>query len=222
MKLRSPRCRAAFAFAFALLLSLSAAANDSKSRFDIPAEDLGKALRDFAIQANCNLSYDPASVKHLQAPAIKGEYTAPDALAMILRGTHLRAVSIDENTIQVLDRPSSTTDTNPAPQVASVHLAYATPDTPPSGQTTTSPPSSSAGSSDDNKNPDLEEVIVTGTNISGVDNKTVPLLVYDRAAIERSGYATTEDFIASLPQNVKSGANSADALYALLTGGAAG
>ena len=71
-------------------------ARAEKSRFDIPAEDLGKALRDFAIQANCNLSYDPASVKHLKAPAIKGDFTVPDALSLILRGTHLRAVNINE------------------------------------------------------------------------------------------------------------------------------
>src|SRR5882724_2549996 len=128
MKFRSSRGGAAFAFAIALLLSMPAAATESKSRFDIPAEDLAKALRDFAIQANCNLSYDPASVKHLQAPAIKGDYTVPDALSMILRGTHLRAVNINENTIQVLDSASSTTQLNTSRSAAVTHLAYATPD----------------------------------------------------------------------------------------------
>jgi hypothetical protein len=32
---------------------------DNKSRFDLPAEPLGKALRDFAVQAKCNISYEP-------------------------------------------------------------------------------------------------------------------------------------------------------------------
>ena len=199
--------RAAFAFAFALLLSLSATATESKARFDIPAEELGKALRDFAIQANCNLSYDPASVKHLQAPAIKGDYSVPDALSIILRGTHLRAVNINENTIQVLDSASSTTQFD-ASRPTAVHLAYATPDTPPSDQNTAPP--AATGSTDDNKTPGLEEIIVTGTNISGVDNKTVPILTFDRDAIERSGYASVQDFITALPQNAKSGANSPD------------
>src|ERR1700733_2764980 len=163
--------RAAFAFAFALLLSLSATATESKARFDIPAEELGKALRDFAIQANCNLSYDPASVKHLQAPAIKGDYSVPDALSIILRGTHLRAVNINENTIEVLDS-ATTTDANAPANTATLRIAYATPDTPPSDQNTAPP--AATGSTDDNKTPGLEEIIVTGTNISGVDNKTVP------------------------------------------------
>jgi iron complex outermembrane receptor protein len=213
MKHRVPSGCAAFAFALALLLALPAAATDSKSRFDIPAEDLGKSLRDFAIQANRNLSYDPASVKHLQAPAIKGDFTVPDALSLILRGTHLRAVNINENTIQVLDSASSTTDLNSPHPAATVHLAYAMPDATPSGQTTT-PPSSSSTVSNDNKNPDLEEIIVTGTNISGVENKTVPLLSFDRDAITRSGYSSLSDFITALPQNFKSSANSPDGVLA--------
>jgi iron complex outermembrane receptor protein len=209
MKFRLPSGCAAIAFAVALLFSLPAAPADSKSRFDIPAEDLGKALRDFAIQANCNLSYDPASVKHLQAPAIKGDYSVPDALSLILRGTHLKAVNINENTIQVLDSASSTTDLNSTRPTAVTHLAYATPDATQSSQNTT-PPSSSSSSSDYDTTPGLEEIIVTGTNISGVENKTVPLLSFDRDAIDRSGFASLADFITALPQNVKSGNNSPD------------
>jgi len=217
MKFRSSRGRRAFAFTVALLLSLPAAATESKSRFDIPAEDLGKALRDFAIQANCNLSYDPASVKHLQAPAIKGEYTVPDALSLILRGTHLKAVNINENTIQVLDSASSTTDSNSGRTAAVMRLAYAHPDTMPTSQDV-NPPSSNISAGDDNKTPGLEEIVVTGTNISGVENKTVPLLTFDRDAIDRSGYATLSDFITALPQNVKSGTNSADGILSGVSG----
>jgi iron complex outermembrane receptor protein len=215
MKHCVPSGCAAFAFALALLLALPAAAADSKSRFDIPAEDLGKALRDFAIQANRNLSYDPASVKHLQAPAIKGDFTVPDALSIILRGTHLRAVNINENTIQVLDISAITDDSSAASRIAMLRVAYATPDGPtaPSDQNIVAPAASSS-STDDNKNPDLEEIIVTGTNISGVENKTVPILTFDRAAIDRSGYATIADFITSLPQNVKSSSNSPDGVLA--------
>jgi iron complex outermembrane recepter protein len=223
MQIRFARsCAVAFTFSLALLLPLAAPAAadtnaraDTKARFDIPAEDLGKSLRDFAIQANCNLSYDPTSVQHLKAPALKGEFTVPDALSLILRGTHLRAVNINEKTIQVLDSASSTTDLNAAHPSAVTRLAYATPDAPPpsqapTDQNTATPPAPASASADDNKAPGLEEIIVTGTNISGVENKTVPLLSFDRAAIDRSGFATLADFITALPQNVKSGNNSPD------------
>jgi iron complex outermembrane receptor protein len=222
MQIRFARgCAVAFTFSLALLLPLAAPAAadtiaraDTKARFDIPAEDLGKALRDFAIQANCNLSYDPTSVQHLKAPAVKGEFTVPDALSLILRGTHLRAVNINENTIQVLDSTPSTTDSNSARPAAVMRLAYAAPDaqapTSASANQDIAAPPASKSTGDDNKTTGLEEIIVTGTNISGVDNKTVPLLSFDRDAIDRSGYATLADFITSLPQNVKSGNNSPD------------
>jgi outer membrane receptor protein involved in Fe transport len=186
---------------------------DQKSRFDIPAEDLAKALRDFAIQANCNLSYDPQVVRHLKAPALKGDYTVPDALSLILRGTHLRAVNINENTIQVLDS-ESTTDLHAA-VTAATRIAYATPRAPASAdQSSDAPPTPSDAGSNQSKTPGLEEIVVTGTNITGVENKTVPLLTFDRDAIDRSGYATTADFISSLPQNLKSGSNSPDGALA--------
>ena len=220
MQFRLPRVYAAALILFALFLSplaepaatTGSGARAEKSRFDIPAEDLGKALRDFAIQAKCNLSYDPASVEHLKAPAIKGDFTEPDALSLILRGTHLRAVNINKNTIQVLDRAASTSDSNSALTGAVVRLAYATPDAPqPSSPNVPAPPEASS-TAEDNKNPGLEEIVVTGTNISGVENKTVPLLTFDRDAIEGSGYATIADFITALPQNVKSGSNSPDGI----------
>jgi iron complex outermembrane recepter protein len=212
-------------FTFALLVSPPAAASVTngtdaatraeKSRFDIPAEDLSKALRDFAIQANYNLSYDPASVQHLRAPAIKGDFTVPDALSLILRGTHLRAVNINENTIQVLDSASTTTDLNSARPAPVIRLAYATPDaqapsSAPASQNIAAPPASTSTTQDNNKTPGLEEIVVTGTNIIGVENKTVPLLTFDRDAIDRSGYASLSDFLSALPQNTKSGTNSAD------------
>jgi iron complex outermembrane recepter protein len=201
------------AFFTALTATPASAFTDSTSRFDIPAEDLGKALRDFAIQANCNVSYDPASVQHLQAPAIKGDFTARDALSRILSGTHLRAVDINETTIQVLDAATTTPSVH--------HLTYATVDSAPASMPD-APPQSPAGpnapSTDADKTPGLEEIIVTGTNISGVDNKTVPLLTFDRDAIDRSGFATISDFITALPQNVKSNTNSPDGILSGVTG----
>jgi iron complex outermembrane receptor protein len=152
-------------------------AADAKSRFDIPAEDLGKALSDLGIQANINISYDAEAVRHLQSPPLKGEFTVTDAISRILSGTHLRPVNINDTTIRIASDDTATVPVT---------------------------------TSDAGQTPVLEEIIVTGTNISNVDNKTVPLLSFDRDAIARSGFATTQDFITALPQNSKSGANSPD------------
>jgi iron complex outermembrane receptor protein len=224
---------AAIALVATLVLLAADPANalsGSKSRFDIPAEDLGKALRDFAIQASCNISYDPASVEHLRAPAIKGEFTPPDAISRILGGTHLRAVNIDQNTIQVLDAATSVGDTNTPYAHAMIRLNYAKDAASPStnsdvqAQSNVSTDTSSgergaaADATDGGKTPGLEEIVVTGTNITGVDNKTIPLLTFDRDAIDRSGFASIADFITALPQNVKSGTNSADGILTGIRG----
>jgi iron complex outermembrane receptor protein len=172
------------------------ALGDNPTRFDLPAESLDKALRDLAIQGKINISYVPSLVVGLSAPAIKGDFTLSDALSLLLKGTRLRAVPINENTIQILSQESTlSNDSSAADDRAAISRA-GTPDF--------STPSF------DDSDKTLTEIVVTGTNITGIENKTVPLLTFDRDAIDRSGYATTADFIDSLPQNVKSGANSAD------------
>jgi len=50
--------------------------SEIKSHFNLPSEDLDKALRDFAVQANCNISYEPSMVAGLHAPKIEGDFTA--------------------------------------------------------------------------------------------------------------------------------------------------
>ncbi|HEX3950287.1 MAG TPA: TonB-dependent receptor [Steroidobacteraceae bacterium] len=59
----------------------------------------------------------------------------------------------------------------------------------------------------------LAEVIVTGTHIRGIDNKTNPIIVIDRDQIDRSGYSSTQELFRSLPQNFTSGDASADGIY---------
>lgn len=75
---------------------------DVKARFDLPSEPMDRALRDFALQAGCNISFEPTLVVALHAPAVKGEYSRNVALSMLLAGTPLRAVTVTENTIQVV------------------------------------------------------------------------------------------------------------------------
>lgn len=49
-----------------------------------------------------------------------------------------------------------------------------------------------------------EEIVVTGTRLRS-PNRTVPVTVFDREAIDRTGYSTTQDLVESLPQNFGGG-----------------
>ena len=81
---------------------------DVKARFDLPSEPMDRALRDFALQAGCNISFEPTLVVGMQAPAVKGEYSRGEALAILLTSTALKAVTVDNNTIQVVERGAQT------------------------------------------------------------------------------------------------------------------
>lgn len=63
---------------------------------------------------------------------------------------------------------------------------------------------------------ELQEVLVTGSHIRGVENLSSPIIRFDRDAIERSGYATTQQLIQSLPQNLN---NISDTTFSVINGG---
>src|SRR5579863_3496719 len=88
-------------------MATSPVASAIKSHFDLPAEPLDKALRDLAVQANRNISYEPSIVAGLSAPAVKGDFTVEDALSLLLKGTSLRAVSVNADTIRIVVKPKA-------------------------------------------------------------------------------------------------------------------
>jgi outer membrane receptor protein involved in Fe transport len=178
------------------------------SRFDLPAEPLDKALRDFAIQAHCNVSYVPSLVVGLQAPAIKGEFQRAKVLSMMLAGTKLTAVNVDENTIQVLEARASSADSAVRKSSADVvRIAYANINTPvstsASSDTQTIDPAGSRNISDK----ELAEITVTGTHIRGTKDLPSPIEIYTRADIDATGAITVQQFLQTLTQNFGGGAS---------------
>jgi iron complex outermembrane recepter protein len=161
----------------AAVSSTSAVASDIKVHFDLPSGPMDKALRDFAVQADRNISYEPSIVSGLQAPAIKGEFTVGDALTLLLKGTNLRAVDINTKTIRILEKVSPGTSLQTVPE-----------------------DSSSKDSETHNKN-DLDEITVTGTHIRGTTDSPSPVLVFTRDDIDAAGVNTIQEFLQSLPQN---------------------
>jgi outer membrane receptor for ferrienterochelin and colicin len=64
---------------------------------------------------------------------------------------------------------------------------------------------------------ELETLIVTGTHIRGAGEAASPIVVMDREAIERTGYATVAEALSALPQNL-GGAGTPDGLLSLSDG----
>ena len=201
-------CATIAAVSLSLHISTCAAGTDVKSRFDLPAEPLDKALRDFAIQAHCNVSYVPSLVAGLQTPAIKGEFLPAKVLSMMLAGTRLIVVNVDKNTIQVLEAPGVTSQADAGRTSrlgdAGMRVAYGAPDaTAPAGTSS----DAQAGNDARERDKELDEITVTGTHIRGETNLASPVEIFTRADIDATGMFTVQQFLQTLPQNFGGGAS---------------
>lgn len=68
-------------------LAAAAAAEGPRTGFNIPAQDLGSALSEFARQSGQQLLYSPELVRGKRSSAVMGQYAAPEALRQLLAGS---------------------------------------------------------------------------------------------------------------------------------------
>jgi outer membrane receptor protein involved in Fe transport len=73
------------------LLATGANAESAKITFDVPAQPLGESLRDFYRASGEQIVFSENLVKGRQSGPVRGDYTADQALAMLLEGTSLTA-----------------------------------------------------------------------------------------------------------------------------------
>jgi TonB-dependent receptor len=91
----------ALACASGLLLATPGRANPDPARFDIAAQPLPKALKNFAAQAKMQLLYRYDIVSHATASPVTGQLEKHAALEQLLRGTGLEAVYSNDNTATI-------------------------------------------------------------------------------------------------------------------------
>jgi iron complex outermembrane receptor protein len=84
------------AFVVAIVMASPAAEGQTSDArdYDMPAQDLGAALRQVGTVSGRSVVVATDLVAGLQAPALKGRYTPDDAVAALLRGTRLHAVTV--------------------------------------------------------------------------------------------------------------------------------
>jgi outer membrane receptor protein involved in Fe transport len=185
---------------------------------NIPAQELGSALRAFEKDRNLQVIFVSEDVRNVRTQGASGELTPIEALTQILTGTGLTYRYLDEKTVTIIPVASapSTDASGAVPASPSAQPPPATEGSKvPSdrfrvaqvGQETSGETSSVEKKKEkpsEKKADELEEVVVTGTHIQGNTNPTAPIIVIDRADIERSGYTTIGDVMRSLPQNFSS------------------
>jgi iron complex outermembrane recepter protein len=170
---------------------------DQVVAFDIKAQTLDEALLTFGAQAHVQISMKmTANLRQLRTRTLEGDYTRRDALTRLLRGTSLsfvekgNTIAIVGDTVAAGDRPAETAGGDPPP------LSQPEPNGGNSGAAVPKKTESPAAQMP----PELEQVVVTGTHIQGAPLSS-PVITITRADIDRSGYTTVGDLIASIPDD---------------------
>lgn len=203
-----------------VLLSAFSRPADAQVRFDIPAESLGQALRALGVQANLNVYFDPPAVKGLQAPELKADMSADNALAKLLAGTALRAVRVDENTVRVIADPGEKrAQSSHAPDSgavyepnSNVHLAYAGDDrhidansqhrlaAVSASGATTEEAGSDTNTNSGSRSTSLEEVVVSAQKRDErLQDVPVPVTAISANTLLESNQIRIQDFYTSVP-----------------------
>lgn len=78
-----------------------------RKQTNIPAQDLGPALKEFAASRDLNVLYLSNTVRDLQTSGAAGEITTDEALTRILSGTGLTFRYLNDNTVTILPMSAS-------------------------------------------------------------------------------------------------------------------
>jgi outer membrane receptor protein involved in Fe transport len=182
--------------AVALATSLTFAKDQATYRFDLPAQSLAEALRAIARQTGANVLFESKDVKGIQAAELKGAWTAEEAIAKVLIGTRLEAEKTTPTTVIVQPVGEGRTSRAEDASGQGVRVVQAEDNAGSSGPVALA----------EEKKVELEEIVVTGTNIRGVRDQFSPVETIDRESIDRAGFNGVADAIAALPQNFGGGA----------------
>ncbi|TAJ68727.1 MAG: TonB-dependent receptor [Phenylobacterium sp.] len=179
--------------ATAAVLVASAAQAQTTYAVSVDAAGLEPALLSLATQTKQQIMFSKGVVAGRSAPPVKGQMTPEQALTGLLIGTDLRARRVNDQMI-VVERVTARTQEAGDGRPFGVSAADV------GGSASISDPVA--------LEPTLvDEVRVTGTHIRGTTKSASPLMVLDRAALERSGHATVASALAALPQAFATGAS---------------
>jgi iron complex outermembrane recepter protein len=176
--------------------------------FDLPAQPLARSLKAIGTATNTDVGFDSSQVAGFTAPAVKADLTLDDALIRVLTGTRLRPKHLDDHTVVITVTASTTSNSMESKEL----LARASITAEAEGQIPTPQGPAPSESTDEASSPgsnkkDLEEIVVTGTHISGAAPVGAPLITVTATDIANSGYSTVGDVIRSIPQAFGGGNN---------------
>jgi len=186
--------------------------------FDIPKKDLASALKDVFLETNTETLYAPGLVEGKSTNGLKGRYSLGEALDILLEGSGLTYEIGKDKTLLIREVESDKTS-QLKPELHSVY-EFAQADQQGQEQVPAVRQEEKEEQKRDKELAEFEEIVVTGSHIRGVGLSVGSKVeIIDRLEIDRSGFATTQQILQSLPQNFGGGANERVTNSANLTAG---
>jgi len=193
-------------------------------QFDIAPQQLSSALLKFSAQSDIQVTVAGQLVEGKQSPGVVGKFNPGSALAILLKDTTLHYDVVDGSTVviagpserklsrndfQKIGNPGVASATATTLDRAEIKLAQAASSPSPqnrgvqSGNVT----DTSSSASRSGTNPDLAEIIVTGTSIKQINGETaLPVQILKRDEIARTGANTVEELFRQISSASSSGA----------------
>jgi len=169
------------------------------AHFDIPAQSVRSALIEFSRQADVQVMGSSSSFGDLQSNGIKGKLRSREALALLLQNTGLKYEAV-KHAVVVRSDDKAQGAASSMQEGRALKI----------GETKDSSPGKDGANGDHERDDDLlplGSMTVTGTHIRGGSPVGSQLIVMDRRAIAKTGYATVQDVVRSLPQVFGGGAS---------------
>ncbi len=143
--------------------------------FDIPRGDLSSALDAYSAQSGIAIVVSGAAARNAQSQGLKGEFSAPEALSRLLKGTGLTANPSPSGVIEIVGSGSK----NSSLDIPAMQLAQAAP----------SPRSA------------VETVTVTSSKLGGADVQSIPIAITALSQEQLTATQTTggPDLIKQVP-----------------------
>lgn len=207
----APRVRTAvLALAWAVSLAAATApavAQQQRYRIEQPAQPLADTLLGIARQTGASVLVDAALVQGLRAGPVSGELTAVEAIDRALQGSGLAMEILHNGTLVVKRRappaqgpaPGASTASATAASAGAVVLAQAPVQAQVQGFSDAGQGAESSAPAAAAEAPAPQRIEITGSRLRRLDSETaLPVNVYSRRDIERSGQPTLERFLSSL------------------------
>lgn len=199
-------------------MSLAVAdAEPKKKSFSIEAQPAKQSLTLYARQAQVQLGFAADVVTDdIVTNAVIGEYDVTQALELLLKNTGLQAEYGERG---IIIRRFSTpqraggVDEPPTPVAETTRLELPRTSTLATVQSSTTQAFDSGGGKSEESRAELDEIIVTGSQIRGAGAAGANVIELDREYIKLSGFSTTQEVLQSIPQNFATGANELTEVY---------